>query len=386
MRIWFVAGEASGDSHGAHLIHALKRLAPEMQCEGLGGVEMEAAGMLLHQDLAREGIMGFVEVLKHAPRLKRLLRDTAEQIRATRPDAVVLIDYPGFNIRLARLLEGSGIPVIYYISPQVWAWKKGRLKTLVRICTRMLVIFPFEEKLYRDAGLDCVFVGHPLVEAVQRREEHARSSNEHAAAGAPGTCTIGLLPGSRTQEIARLFPDMVELARGLLAERPGLRFVAPCVNEARAAQIRALAGDFPVEVLVGGMHEVLSTARFCFVASGTATLETALFGVPMIVLYRVNPLTYAVARAVVDIQYIGMVNILAGRGVVPEFIQGAIRPAAILPVALDLIDDSPARTQMLADLRAVRESLGGGGASERAAREIIATIHTIRPAPGGASP
>lgn len=645
MRIWFVAGEASGDSHGAHVIEALKRIEPSVQCEGLGGVKMEAAGMKLHQDLASEGIMGFVEVLKHAPRLTRLLKDTARKILESKPDAVVLIDYPGFNIRLAKQLHGSSIPVIYYISPQVWAWKKGRLKTLVQVVTKMLVIFPFEEKLYRDAGLDCVFVGHPLVEVVEggdlycqaaagleatirdhttadvearwrediwstgltkigenhlrsglrfftgasieiaiahlvhrvmesgsvrrsavayrrvdaaeaqalqsltglcslegylhtidnfairhawkkhadpiserrrglvaitaadfllvpqvtsprnivrcdkndrnqvviiyehringwivvaqeeRRqgkewalatmykrpvrksemgdlqlsresmpcktvpESHVRNARmrqsspedtitqdvkkekgETYSTGEPmpevdpalyarnnrkrqsspsnrisHTHTIGLLPGSRPQEIARLFPLMLDLARALLSDRPHLRFVAPCVNEARAAQLRELAGDFPVEIQVGGMHDVLRAARFCFVASGTATLETALFGVPMIILYRVNPVTYAVARAVVDIKHIGMVNILAGRGVVPEFIQGAIQTAAILPVALNLIDDTPAREQMLADLRAVRESLGGGGASERAAREILATIQSTKPATGGAS-
>ena len=170
MRICFVAGEASGDSHGAHVIQALRRMEPEVECEGLGGPAMQAAGMTLHHDLASEGIMGFVEVLKHAPRLKRMLKNTAKQIRKAKPDAVVLIDYPGFNIRLATLLQGSGIPIIYYISPQVWAWKKGRLKTLARVVTKMLVIFPFEEKLYRDAGVDCVFVGHPLVEVVEVRE------------------------------------------------------------------------------------------------------------------------------------------------------------------------------------------------------------------------
>lgn len=364
-RLFFVAGEASGDSHGARLIEALARRDPSLRFDGLGGVKMRDAGMTLEHDLAAEGIMGFVEVLKHAPRLRRLLLDTARRLRADPPDAVVLIDYPGFNIRLAKLLEGSGIPVVYYISPQVWAWKKKRIHTLARVCAKMLVIFPFEEALYRKLGMDSVFVGHPLIEHIAGFQASRRWE---------GGDVVGLLPGSRAQEIERLMPPMIALARALAKERPDLRFVTPCTNEARAQQIRKLAGDFPVGIIPGGMHEVLASARFCFVASGTATLETALFGVPMIILYRVSPLTYALARMLVDIKHIGMVNILAGRGIVPEYIQHAIRVPAILPQALELIDETPARRQMLQDLDDVRASLGGPGASDRAALEILALL------------
>jgi lipid-A-disaccharide synthase len=191
----------------------------------------------------------------------------------------------------------------------------------------------------------------------------------------PDKGLIGILPGSRAQEISRVLPEMLKIARALHTERPGLRFVTPCTNEARAAQIRGVAGDFPLEVIVGGMQGVLSSAGFCLVASGTATLETAVFGVPFIILYRVSPLTYVLARLLVDIEHIGMVNILAGRGVVPEYIQGDIRVPQILPQALSLIDDTPAREQMLRDLAEVRGKLGGGGASENAAREILSAIN-----------
>lgn len=365
-RIYFVAGEASGDAHGAHLIQALAHMDSGLAFEGLGGTKMQAAGMALEHDLAAEGIMGFVEVLKHAPRMRRMLLDTAARLRANPPAAVVLIDYPGFNIRLAKLLEGSGIPVIYYISPQVWAWKKGRIHTLARVCRKMLVIFPFEEKLYRDLGVDCTFVGHPIIEEFAQR---------HPQRTWDSRCTIGLLPGSRAQEISRLYPDMLDLARELKKARPNLQFVTPCTNAAREAQLRAIAGDFPVEIVPGAMYDVLASARFCLVASGTATLEAAVFGAPMIILYRVSPLTYALARMLVDIQYIGMVNILAGRGIVPEYIQHAIRVSRILPEALSLIDDTPERERMLADLRSVRDLLGGGGASERAAGEVLAVLN-----------
>jgi len=366
-RIYFVAGEASGDAHGAHLIESLARMDSTLTFEGLGGVKMQAAGMALEHDLAAEGIMGFVEVLKHAPRMRRMLLDTAARLRADPPAAVVLIDYPGFNIRLAKLLEGSGIPVIYYISPQVWAWKKGRIHTLARVCRKMLVIFPFEEKLYRDIGVDCTFVGHPIIEEFAHL--HPRQTWDSSR-------MIGILPGSRAQEISRLYPAMLDVARGLLQERPDLIFVTPCTNAAREEQLRELAGDFPVEIVPGAMYDVLSSARFCLVASGTATLETAVFGVPMIILYRVSPLTYALARMVVDIKYIGMVNILAGRGIVPEFIQHAIRVSRILPLSLSLIDDTTEREQMLRDLAEVRAMLGGGGASERAAEEVLAVINS----------
>jgi lipid-A-disaccharide synthase len=366
-RVYLIAGEASGDSHGAHLIDALTRLDPTLTFEGYGGVKMQAAGMRLEHDLAAEGIMGFVEVIKHAPRLRRMLLDTAARLRADPPAALVLIDYPGFNIRLAKLLEGSGIPVVYYISPQVWAWKKGRIHTLARVCRKMLVIFPFEERLYRDLGVDCTFVGHPIIEEFAHLHPHMTWDSSRM---------IGLLPGSRAQEISRLYPAMLEVARGMLKERPELIFVTPCTNLVREKQLRELAGDFPVEIVPGAMYDVLSSARFCLVASGTATLETAVFGVPMIILYRVSPLTYALARMLVDIKYIGMVNILAGRGIVPEYIQHAIRVSHILPQALSLIDDTPERAQMLRDLYEVREMLGGGGASERAAKEVLAVINS----------
>jgi lipid-A-disaccharide synthase len=366
-RVFLVAGEESGDIHGAMLVAALKRLDPAVQCEGLGGRRMEAAGMTLHCDLASDGIMGFTEVVKHFPRIRRVFLDTRNRILRDKPDAVVLIDYPGFNIRLAQALLGSGIPVVYYISPQVWAWKKKRIHTIARCCAKMLVIFPFEEPLYRAIGMNAVYVGHPLLDHIQGFAPSRQIEGEPV---------IGILPGSRAQEISRLLAPMLDVARGILERHPGTRFVTPCANERRAAQIRAIAKDFPLEVIPGGMYDVLHAARFCLVASGTATLETALFGVPMIIVYKVSPISYALARALVDIEHIGIVNILAGRDIVPEYVQGAMKPQAILTDALELIDDSPRRHAMQRDLAEVRASLGGGGASENAAREVMGVFTT----------
>jgi lipid-A-disaccharide synthase len=362
LRIFLVAGESSGDLHGAHVIEALRELAPDVECEGLGGMRMEAAGMNLRFDLAGMAIMGFIEVVKRLSFIRRLLNDTAAHIAATKPDCLVLIDYPGFNIRLAERAHAANVPVVYYISPQVWAWKRGRIQTLARVVRKMLVILPFEFDLYREAGLDCAYVGHPLLdelESVTLRDTYR-----------DGT-VIGLLPGSREQEIRRILPVMIEVAQGILGKYPNARFVAPCVDASREAQIREAAGAFPLETVVGGAYDVLHGARFCLVASGTATVETALFRVPMIVLYKVAPVTYWLARMLVRVDHIGMVNILAGKRIVPEFVQGDARAALVLPRALELIEDSPAREQMLSDLGEVRNALGGPGASRRAAEAIL---------------
>ncbi len=361
-RIFFVAGESSGDMHGALLVSALRAHDPALVCEGLGGEAMAEAGMALRHDLAGQGIMGFVEVVRHFKPIRALFHETLEHLKETRPDALVLIDYPGFNVRLARAAAGLGIPVVYYISPQVWAWKRRRIHTLARCVNRMLVIFPFEKALYDAVGLDCIYVGHPMLDRIERRAATNRFGRK---------LVIGLLPGSRAQEIERLFGTMLEVARGILRRYPAAHFVTPCPSEARAAQVRAMAGDFPVEVRAGGMHDVLEAAHFCLVASGTATLETALFGVPMVIVYRVNPITYAMARLLVHVRHIGIVNILAGREVVPEFIQHRATAHHILPVALDLMGNTAARAQMETDLAGVRALLGGGGASQEAARAIL---------------
>ncbi|MDQ1257351.1 MAG: Lipid-A-disaccharide synthase, partial [Candidatus Hydrogenedentes bacterium] len=263
--------------HGANLIRALREADPAIECEGLGGEAMAAAGMRLRYDLAGEAIMGISEVVKAFPAIRRLFLDTAAHIESARPDALVLIDYPGFNMRLGQRAKAMGVPVVYYISPQVWAWKKRRIYTIAKMVDKMLVILPFEEKLYTDIGVDCAYVGHPLLDSVARFESTGRYR---------GGMVIGVLPGSREQEIRRLLGPMLEVARGIRDAYPEARFVAPCANEARERQVRAMIGDFPLETAVGQTYEVLDAARFCLVASGTATLETALFGVPMAILYK----------------------------------------------------------------------------------------------------
>ncbi len=364
MRLFFSAGESSGDLHGSHLIEALRELEPGIECEGLGGTRMQAAGMTLHTDLAGRAIMGFAEIVRSLGFVRRVFVDTVRRLKKSPPDGLVVIDYPGFNIRLAQRAKAMGIPVVYYISPQVWAWKKGRIHTIAKAVEKMLVILPFEKAIYDEIELDCTYVGHPLLDHFASIEV-----NDTYASG----LVVGVMPGSRAQEIERILGVMLEVARGIQERYPEARFVTPCVDEERAAQVRTLAGDFPLEVVPGGMYEVLKGARFCLVASGTATVETALFEVPMVVLYKVTAPSYWLARLLVDVDAIAMVNILAGRPIVPEFVQGMATVENILPAALELMDESPARKTMIDELKSIREKLSGG-ASENAAREILSVI------------
>ncbi len=363
MKIFLCAGEASGDIHGANLVRALRTLEPGVECEGLGGPRMQQAGLVLRHDLASRAIMGYIEVVRSLGFIKRIFDDTLARLREWRPDALVLVDYPGFNLRLAARAHEMGIPVVYYISPQIWAWKKGRIKTIRRVVNKMMVILPFEKAIYDTAGVPCEYVGHPLLDHITQTP---------VSAAYAGKQVVGILPGSRRMEIERVLPVMIEVARRLREQYPDARFVSPCVDAEREAQVRAIAGDFPLETKVGGMYDVLRAARFALVCSGTATLETALFQVPMAVLYRAAALEMWLARRVIGKRLVGMslVNILANRRVVPEFLQEEVTAERILPHALDLMADSPARREMLAELAAIRGLLKPG-ASEAAARVVL---------------
>jgi len=365
MRIFFSAGESSGDMHGANLIRALRERDPAIECVGYGGQRMAEAGMDLRYDLASRAIMGFVEVIKHLGFFRDLYRVTVQTFEYERPDCVVVIDYPGFNMQVMKRAALLGIPVVWYISPQVWAWKKGRIFVIARNAQKVLVILPFEERIYQNLGVNCTYVGHPLLDQIARTEILGTYRD--------GTIIV-LMPGSRAQEIERHLGIMVEVARGIREKYPDARFVVPCVDAERETQVRALAKDFPLETSIGNTYELLSAARFCLVASGTATVETTLFKVPMVIMYKVAPLTYWLARRLVKIAHIGMVNLLAAKRIVPEFVQHEATAANILPEALELIADGPRRDQMLSDLQVVCDKLGGAGASDRAAEEILAVL------------
>ncbi len=367
-KIFIVAGEASGDAHAARLIRALKTLDPNACIEGLGGEKMKEAGCLLRADLASSAVMGFWQVAKKLPYFRRLLAETRLHVQQSRPDALLLVDYPGFNLRLAETAKKANIPVIYYISPQVWAWRPKRIHKIARIIDKMLVILPFEEQLYRNLNVDVAYVGHPLLDGMEESGLD-EAAVQGAASEAAHTPVFGLLPGSRIQEIRTNLPIMLETAELILKQFPRAKFLIPCSNRVNLEFVQSLVGPrpLPVTVSLGNLHGVIRASRCCIVASGTATLETACLLTPLIVVYRTNPLAWFIGQRLLNVSHISLVNILAGAEVVPEMLQSKMRPNLLAELAVELSRDNERRGTMIHELRQVREKLGKPGASLRAA-------------------
>jgi len=371
-RIFLVAGEPSGDQHGAALVRELRHLVPEIEMVGLGGRRMEEEGMTLRFDLAEHAIVGFTEVFRHLPQVRSAYRSAVEEFDRMPPEAVVLIDYPGFNVRLAREAKRRGIRVIYYISPQLWAWGRGRLAKMAERVDLMLVILPFEETMYREADMRVEFVGHPLLDEMAEYQ-----FDEQLMAGWKNdgrSPMLGLLPGSRVQEIDRLLPVMAESAELLREDYPEGRFIMPLADDEcghAASRILASHKEAGIEMVVGCVPEVLKSADVCMIASGTATLQAAICGTPMVVAYKLSGLSYLMARLLVRIDHISLVNILAGGSLVPEFIQGQARPAEIAQAVRQILAKPEMRRRMVAGLAEVQQRLGERGASRRAAERIL---------------
>jgi lipid-A-disaccharide synthase len=373
-RIYFVAGETSGDNHGSALMEALRRLQPEMEFFGRGGPRMRAvAGPSFLDWSAEAGVVGLSEVIKHYGYFRREFAKTLKEISVAKPDAVVLIDYPGFNLRLARTLhEGSlGGRVVYYISPQVWAWNRGRIPKMARWLDLMLCIFPFEAQLYKQSGLRTIFVGHPMIEDLKaKRAAVERDSN-----------LVSLFPGSRAREVRQLMPILIEVMRRLRTAQPALRFEIAAATDALAAKIREAlqpAGDSlgEIDLTIGEAALTMQRAAAGVVASGTATLEAAFFRLPFVLVYKVALPTYLAGRMLIRVKHLGMPNVLAGREIIPEFIQQDAQPQAIANAVIRLLNDQGHRAQMISAFDEVIASLGQGGANEVAARAILETIFT----------
>ncbi len=367
-RIMIIAGEASGDLHGSGLVRELKRLRSSLDIYGVGGEKMKREGAELIYHINELGFMGFVEVLKHLPFIKAMEHTLGQIVKFKRPDVLVLIDYPGFNIRFARIAKRYGVPIVYYISPQVWAWNRSRVKKMRALIDTMLVIFPFEVDFYRSEGMDVEFVGHPLLEVLKsgldRKNLCKRLGLDEKKK------ILALFPGSRKQEIEYIFPEMLAAAR-LIASVRELEIVvgvAPTIDE---QFFRTLYNLHDVHLVTGMIYEVMANADFAFVTSGTATLETACFGTPMFVVYKTSWPTYLIGRALVRIGSIGLVNIVAGRRIVPEFIQHQVSARKLAREALKLLDDEKQLEEMKARLLKVKDLLGTPGASRRAAERIL---------------
>jgi lipid-A-disaccharide synthase len=372
MTIYFVAGEASGDNHGAALMEALRRFQPDIQLLGRGGPQMKQVAGDRFLDWSDEaGVVGLWEVVKHYGYFRREFRKTLAKVGAAKPDAVVLIDYPGFNLRLARTLhEGSlGGKIIYYISPQVWAWNRGRIPQMTRWLDLMLCIFPFEAELYEQSGLRTIFVGHPMLEDLAAKRTNVPRD----------PTLVGLFPGSRAREVRKLMPILLEVMRQLHAQRPELHFeiaaASAVLAEAIRRELQPLANSLgKVAIVVGRASETMQRSAAAVVASGTATLEAAFFRLPFVLIYKVAAMTYLAGRMLIRVKHLGMPNVLADREIVPEFIQGNAQPSAIAAAVANLLDDCPRREQMLVDFDKVISKLGKGGANDAAARAILKEI------------
>jgi lipid-A-disaccharide synthase len=366
-----VAGEASGDLHGARLLTELRRLVPDLAPFGLGGDEMRAAGLAPVAHSSEISVVGITEVLKILPRAREVFADLLREVDRRRPALAVLIDFPDFNLRLAKELKRRGVSVLYYISPQVWAWRRGRIKTIARVVDRMLVLFPFEVDFYRDHGVDVVHVGHPLVDEVPVLPQ---AWDLDPSTGGP--FRVALLPGSRVSEVEALLPTLLEAARRLATELPvEVRIIrAPTVPPELVDEAVELAG-LQVEIVAEERFAAIADSHLALCASGTATLEVGLLGTPMIMVYRLAAWTYALARLLVKLPNVSLVNLVLGRRVVPELIQGDANPERIAAEAARLLTDAAERGRMRAALAEVRGRLGEGGASRRAAAEVAALMN-----------
>jgi len=360
--VLFVAGEASGDLHAAGVAAELGRLRPDLALAGIGGARMEAEGVRLVEHADRLAVMGFVEVLRHVPQHYALLRSLRRRIEGRGVALVVLVDYPGFNMKLAAAARRSGVPVLYYVTPQVWAWHASRLAQLARTVTKAAVILPFEEELLRSHGIDATFVGHPLLDRAAALPERAEARR---ALGLPEEGEIlALFPGSRAQEIDRHLDDFVAAARELERRRPGLGVVVSV-----APTVRLDAARCPYPMVHSASFLVLRAADAALCKNGTTTLEAAVAGCPLVVAYRTNRLTYALARRLVKVPRIGLVNVVAGREVAPELVQDALTPGRAADLLVPLLDErSGEHRRMLAGLAEVRGKLGTPGAAGRVAR------------------
>lgn len=370
--IMFVAGENSGDLHGARVIEHLRRMYPGGNFYGFGGDRMEKAGMVLEENLAQKlPIIGLTQVIKNFPKIKELLRRAADMLRTRKPDLLVLIDYPGFNLRTAAAARELGVPVVYYISPQVWAWHRERLKIIQRNVDKMLVILPFEADMYQQEGIDAQYVGHPLQDDLT--SVTPRPTVLKKLGIADDAEVIGLMPGSRNSEIVRHLTPMLEAARLIQKRKPGVRFVLPRASTIAPELLSKYLDRFPdVQVAIAeeDHKSVRAAMDFVICKSGTSTLEYALLGVPMVIIYKASWLTGFIARRVLKIPHIGLVNIVAGREVAPELLQEQATGAQIGERVLAILDDEKRLQDMKNQMEQVRETIGGPGASLRVAEAV----------------
>jgi lipid-A-disaccharide synthase len=374
MRVMLSCGEPSGDLYAGALVEALKQREPDVDVFGLGGERFEAAGGRLIGDFRRISVTGLIEVIRILPDSYSMFRRLVEAAKRERPDVLVLIDFPDFNFRLMAAVKRLGVPIVYYVSPQLWAWRAGRIQTMKALVDLVLPIFPFEETLYRDEGMDARFVGHPLVDLIAVKE--SRDALTSRLGLDPHAPLVGLLPGSRHNELHRLVPVLAAAMPRITSAVPGTQFLvarAPRLDDANFAPFQGVG--VPVRIVEGQTDDVLAACDVVVTASGTATIQTALHGTPMVVVYRLSPMTYKLGKPLVRVSMYSMVNLVAGDRVVDELIQNRCTPEAVAEAAVDLLTNPERVAEMKEQLAVVRARLGEPGASGRAADAILELAH-----------
>jgi len=366
-----IAGEASGDLHGAGVVRELKRANPGVEIFGVGGDRMKQEGMQLIYHVKELGFMGFAEVIRHLPVIRSMKIALEAVLRHKKPDVVLLIDYPGFNLRFANSAKRSGSKVVYYISPQVWAWHRSRIKKMRGIVDKMLVIFPFEEELYRNEGVDAEFVGHPLLEALSPGLDRKNFVKRYGLD--PKRKILALLPGSRMQEIEKIFPEMLRAGR-TIAESESMELVVAVAPTLTEEHFRTFYNVEGVHLIKNASYDVMANSDFALVTSGTATLETGLLGTPMVVVYKTSWPTYLLGRLLIRVKNIGLVNIVAGKQIVPEFIQHRASASIMASEVTRLLRNAELLASMKQELQSVRGRLGEFGASQRVAQRILQMV------------
>lgn len=368
MEIAIVAGEVSGDVQAASLVSAIKEISPNIKVWGIGGTRMKNSGVELIYDITQWAVVGFCEVVKNFKMIRRVFYGMLNTINERKPQAVILVDYPGFNLRLARKIKSLGIPIIYYISPQVWAWASGRVKQIKDTVTKMIVIFPFEREFYEKAGVSVEFVGHPVVDVLENRISRKLQFRQELGISLTDKL-IGILPGSREQEVKRHLPVFLKAAKKI----KGVRFVIGAASETLYELINTY--DHSIPVFLNHTYDIMEASDLILTSSGTATLETASFGTPMVVIYKLNWLTYLFIKSMVDIPDIAMANVVAGKRIVPELVQHKATPSAVSSEAINILKDPERYERIKEELKRVKSKLGVPGSVRRAAKIICEFVH-----------
>lgn len=369
--IILVAGEASGDMHGAALVKELRKINSNITFSGLGGKEMELAGVRLYEDLTKLAVVGFWEVLKNYKSFRKIFYNVLSQIKKTQPQAVILIDYPGFNLRLAKKLKKIGVKVIYYISPQVWAWKKNRVYDIKKYVDRMLVIFEFEKEFYKNFDIEVTHVGHPLIDTVTVTTSKENFCSSHKIDSTKKI--IGLLPGSREKEVQTLLPIMLKTAQELSEKYSDIHFLIAVASTINAEDITPKIPDnirSKITLIPNDTYNAINACNLCIVTSGTATLETAILQKPLIVVYKTSFLTWILAKTFIKIPNIGLVNVVAKKRIVPECIQFEANAETISAEIIKILSNKSLEKKIKQDLASITQTLNQGKASQRAAQEI----------------